>query len=103
MSLSLVLPNLLRHLYRYQTGFQTVASINAFFLAMTLYPEVMRKAQEEIDSVTGNERLPCFADRPNLPYVNALQLEVFRWHSVVPTGMSELLGYVFDGSLIQVF
>jgi cytochrome P450 len=67
---------------------------------MALYPEVMRKAQEEIDNVTGSERLPCFADRPNLPYVNALHLEVFRWHSVVPTGTSNLLGYVFDGSLI---
>ncbi|KAF8199465.1 cytochrome P450 [Pholiota molesta] len=55
--------------------------------AASLYSGGADTAQEEIDSVTGNERLPCFADRPNLPYVNALQLEVFRWHSVVPTAV----------------
>ncbi len=53
---------------------------------MALNPEVMAKAQREIDAVVGNERLPGFADRENLPYTNALVKEVFRWHSVVPTG-----------------
>ena len=53
---------------------------------MALNPEVMAKAQKEIDAVVGNERLPGFADRENLPYINALVKEVFRWHSVVPTG-----------------
>ncbi|KAF9484052.1 cytochrome P450 [Pholiota conissans] len=80
----------------------TVASVNAFFLAMALHPEVMRKAQEEIDSVIGNERLPCFADRPNLPYVNAVQLEVFRWHSVAPTGVPHRVmeDNIFNGFFI---
>lgn len=53
---------------------------------MALNPEVMANAQKEIDAVVGNERLPGYADRENLPYVNALVKEVFRWHSVVPTG-----------------
>lgn len=53
---------------------------------MTLHPEVVKKAQAEIDAVVGNERLPTFADRENLPYIDALTKEVFRWNSVVPTG-----------------
>lgn len=53
---------------------------------MLLHPEAMHKAQQEIDAVVGNDRLPSFADRDNLPYTNALALEVLRWHSVTPTG-----------------
>jgi len=60
--------------------------MNAFFLALTLHPEVVKKAQAEIDTIVGNERLPNFDDRPRLPYINALILEVLRWHTVVPTG-----------------
>ena len=52
---------------------------------MTLNPEVVKKAQAEIDSVIGQDRLPSFADRERLPYINAIVLEVMRWHSVTPT------------------
>lgn len=51
---------------------------------MTLFPEVQATAQAEIDAVIGSDRLPTFADRDRLPYVNALAKEVFRWNSVVP-------------------
>lgn len=54
---------------------------------MALHPEVVRKAQAEIDAVVGNDRLPTFSDREQLPYVNALAKEVLRWNSVTPTGM----------------
>ena len=67
---------------------QTVSAIYAFFKAMALHPEVAAAAQAEIDSVIGLDRLPSFADRDDLPYVNAVVLEVMRWHSVVPTGKS---------------
>ena len=53
---------------------------------MTLYPEVQRKAQEEIDRVVGTDRLPTFADRENLPYLEALVTEVHRWNPVAPMG-----------------
>ncbi len=52
---------------------------------MTLYPEVQKKAQAELDAVVGPNRLPTFQDRPNLPYLNAVALEALRWHSVAPT------------------
>lgn len=54
---------------------------------MTLYPEVQRKAQEEIDRVVGTGRLPNFEDRENLPYVDAVVKEALRWHPVTPIGL----------------
>lgn len=51
---------------------------------MTLYPEVQRKAQQEIDVVIGNDRLPTLEDRGQLPYLCALVSEVYRWMPVVP-------------------
>jgi hypothetical protein len=72
---------------------QTVSSIYSFFLAMTLFPEVMKKAQAEIDAVVGNDRLPDFSDRENLPYIDALSKEVFRWHTVAPTGQHTPLSH----------
>ena len=65
---------------------QTVSAVYSFFLALSLHPDVVEKAHAEIDAVVGNERLPTFEDRPHLPYINALVMEVFRWHAVVPTG-----------------
>ncbi|KAK0450594.1 cytochrome P450 [Desarmillaria tabescens] len=65
----------------------TVAAIYVFFKAMLLYPEIQAKAQAEIDAVIGDDRLPRFDDRERLPYVNALALEVSRWHTVAPAGL----------------
>ncbi|PBK60894.1 cytochrome P450 [Armillaria solidipes] len=72
----------------YSSGVDTTAaSIYAFFKAMVLFPEVQVKAQAEIDAVVENDRLPGFDDRERLPYINALVLEVSRWHAVTPTGV----------------
>ena len=54
---------------------------------MALHPHVLKRAQEEVDRVIGKDRLPTFEDRENLPYVNALCKEVFRWENVVPAGL----------------
>ncbi|KAK7692059.1 hypothetical protein QCA50_005464 [Cerrena zonata] len=64
----------------------TVSTIYSFFLAMTMYPEIQQKAKEEIDRVVGKDRLPTFADRENLPYVEAVVNEVLRLSPVVPLG-----------------
>ncbi|KAI0822973.1 cytochrome P450 [Trametes gibbosa] len=66
----------------------TMYSMQAFFLAMVQFPEVQHKAQQELDIVVGPERLPEFADREALPYINAVVKEVVRWHSIVPLGFS---------------
>ncbi|KAJ3569349.1 hypothetical protein NP233_g5109 [Leucocoprinus birnbaumii] len=65
----------------------TVSAIYSFFLAMTLYPEVARRARSELDEVIGSDRLPTFDDRESLPYMNALVKEVFRWYTVVPAAV----------------
>jgi len=56
----------------------------SFFVAVLLRPDIQAKAQEELDAVTGRERLPTFQDRPMLPLVNAICKEVLRWRPVVP-------------------
>ncbi|KAF9227072.1 cytochrome P450 [Gyrodon lividus] len=61
-----------------------VSSIYAFFLAMTMYPDVLKKAQAEVDAVVGSERLPTFEDHDSLPYINAICKEVLRWNVVAP-------------------
>ncbi|KAF7374534.1 O-methylsterigmatocystin oxidoreductase [Mycena sanguinolenta] len=48
---------------------------------------IQKKAQTEIDTVIGTDRLPKFEDRPSLPFVEALYREVMRWKPVVPLGM----------------
>ncbi|QRV93993.1 cytochrome P450 family protein [Ceratobasidium sp. AG-Ba] len=62
----------------------STSSLLAFLLAMMLYPETQLKAQKEIDSVIGQDRLPTIEDRANLPYINALILEVLRWEPALP-------------------
>ncbi|KAI1373868.1 putative cytochrome P450 oxidoreductase OrdA-like protein [Hypoxylon crocopeplum] len=65
----------------------TVSAIACFFLAMTVYPEVQQKAQEEIGRVVGQDRLPTIADREHLPYIEATVKEVLRWHPVAPMAL----------------
>jgi cytochrome P450 len=67
---------------------QSVGALSTFYLAMSLFPEVQRKAQNEIDRVIGGGRLPNLYDRGQLPYVSALLDEVHRWRPVVSLGLS---------------
>ncbi|KAG1779292.1 cytochrome P450 [Suillus placidus] len=62
----------------------SISSLYSFFLAMTLFPEVQKKAQAEIDAVVGPDRLPSFTDRASLPYIDALAKEVLRWNVAIP-------------------
>ncbi|KAH9937759.1 cytochrome P450 [Epithele typhae] len=66
----------------------TSGTLCIFFLAMLHYPEAMRKAQAELDSVVGRDRLPTFDDREKLPYVNALISETLRWRPIAVLGGS---------------
>ncbi|TFK39023.1 cytochrome P450 [Crucibulum laeve] len=62
----------------------TVSVISSFFLAMTLYPEVQKKAQIELETVVGNTCLPQNSDLPRLPYLAAVVKELLRWNPVAP-------------------
>ena len=46
---------------------------------MLLHPEVLEKAQEELDRVVGHDRLPDFDDRPSLPYIECIINETYRY------------------------
>ena len=61
------------------TESQTVSMIKSFFLAMVAFPDVLQRAQEEIDRVVGPTRLPGFGDRDALPYISALVKELLRY------------------------
>jgi len=65
--------------------------IETFILAMLHYPDVYRKAQEEIDHVIGTKRLPELADRDSLPYFEAIMKELYRWHPPLPLGIPHRL------------
>ena len=45
---------------------------------MLMHPDVQKRAQEELDRVVGTDRLPTLDDRENLPFVNAVIMEVMR-------------------------
>jgi len=48
---------------------------------MVCYPEVQKKAQEELDKVL-NGRLPEHGDIESLPYLSAVVKEVYRYGGV---------------------
>ena len=50
-----------------------------FILAMLLCPEAFKRAQAELDVVTGGSRLPDFEDRGSLPYLDCILSEVLRY------------------------
>ena len=61
--------------------------MHSLFLVLVLFPQVQRRAQAELDTVIGRDRLPTFDDRPRLPYIEALCKELMRWNMVTPAGM----------------
>lgn len=60
------------------------ALIIAFIHAMTRWGHVLRKAQEEIEKVVGEDRTPVWSDYAQLPYVATIVKEAQRWRPVVP-------------------
>lgn len=69
----------------------TTTSLRAIILAMIRYPEVQRKAHEELDRVIGHDRLPGYEDQKSLPYIEALITEVMRWWPAVPMGVPHMV------------
>lgn len=62
----------------------TSSTMLSCILAMCYFPEVQKKAQEEIDAVVGGERAPNWddIDSDRLPYITALVKETLRWRTV---------------------
>ena len=56
----------------YVAGVHTTKMVLELFVELCLQnPKAVIKAQTELDSVIGTQRLPSFNDRDNLPYINA--------------------------------
>ncbi|ETW78665.1 hypothetical protein HETIRDRAFT_419909 [Heterobasidion irregulare TC 32-1] len=71
----------------------TLTIMSHFLLAMMHYPEVLKKAHAELDSVLGPGpgRMPTLADKPKLPYITAIFEEILRWSVPVPLALPHSL------------
>merc|ERR1712098_196692 len=49
--------------------------------------EIQSKVQHELDTVVGTNRLPNLEDKHNLPYVEAVIMEIQRHACIVPLGL----------------
>jgi len=67
-----------------------------FIFAMILHPQVQVKAQAELDRVVGNDRLPEFTDKQNLPYIDSVFKEVLRWNMMTPLAIPHRLSEDFQ-------
>ncbi|XP_030584263.1 cytochrome P450 2J6-like [Archocentrus centrarchus] len=66
-------------------GTETTATTLMWALTFLIrHPDVQEKVQAEIDSVIGQTRQPSMADRPNLPYTDAVIHEIQRVGNIVP-------------------
>ncbi|KAJ7626214.1 cytochrome P450, partial [Roridomyces roridus] len=65
----------------------TTAEMQSFVLACLLYPSWIARAQAQIDAIVGEERIPNFQDRAQLPYVEAVVRETLRWRPSVRMGI----------------
>ncbi|KAH7705495.1 Protein CYP-14A3, partial [Aphelenchoides avenae] len=65
-------------------GMETTAtSLRWAVMFMMRWTDIQMKVQAEIDRVIGCDRFPTLADKPNLPYTNAVILEVQRYANIV--------------------
>ncbi|KAF8661204.1 hypothetical protein AX16_001484 [Volvariella volvacea WC 439] len=65
----------------------TVAAVMTGILAFMCYPDVLRKAQAEMDTIVRPGNLLTFSDKQSLPYLSAIVKEIFRWSPVLPLGV----------------
>ncbi|RPD62685.1 cytochrome P450 [Lentinus tigrinus ALCF2SS1-7] len=80
----------------------TYSTLQTFFVAMAMFPDVQKKAQAELDAVVGPDRLPDHSDRADLPYINALVKEAVRWAPALPFSIPHrsIQDIVYDGYFI---
>ncbi|RXW22027.1 hypothetical protein EST38_g3853 [Candolleomyces aberdarensis] len=69
----------------------TVSTIATSILGLLEHPEVVKKAQAQIDSVVKPGHLPDLDDEPSLPYITAIVKEALRWREVTPFGVPHAL------------
>ncbi|KIL63723.1 hypothetical protein M378DRAFT_186940 [Amanita muscaria Koide BX008] len=76
----------------YGAGSSTTAvAIANCILALLKYPDILRRAQEQIDSVVPFGDLPTFKHQDQLPLITAICMESMRWRDVTPLAVPHLL------------
>ncbi|THU76393.1 cytochrome P450 [Dendrothele bispora CBS 962.96] len=77
----------------------TTCVLLSFILAMVLHPQSFENAQEEMDRVIQDDKLPTLEDRRRLPYLECVLKEVIRWNPPVPLGIPHRLMHddMYDG------
>ncbi|KIJ29218.1 hypothetical protein M422DRAFT_188789 [Sphaerobolus stellatus SS14] len=75
----------------------------SFFLDMLLYPDIQHKAQIEVDSVVGTDKLPEVKDIASLPFIRSIVTEVLRLHPAIPMGIPHAVTQddSYNGMLIK--
>ncbi|KAJ2934711.1 hypothetical protein H1R20_g2360, partial [Candolleomyces eurysporus] len=69
----------------------TVSTMATCILGLLEHPEVVKKAQMQLDSVVKPGHLPDLDDEPSLPYITAIMKEALRWRDVTPFGVPHAL------------
>ncbi|KAJ5094793.1 hypothetical protein N7456_010654 [Penicillium angulare] len=68
-------------------GVDTTASTTiSFIFAMCAFPDVQKKAYEEINRIVGQNRMPDWTDKDEMPYCGAIVSESLRWRTVTILG-----------------
>ncbi|KAM9385851.1 uncharacterized protein KZ484_007430 [Pholidichthys leucotaenia] len=69
----------------FSAGTETTATTMMWALVFLInHPDIQEKVQAEIDEVIGPTRQPSMADRPNMPYTDAVTHEIQRMANIVP-------------------
>lgn len=75
----------------FTAGTDTTSSTVEWALAELIkHPDILRKAQFELDSVVGRDRLVSESDLPNLPFIQAISKETFRLHPSTPLSLPRM-------------
>ncbi|RXW15357.1 hypothetical protein EST38_g10495 [Candolleomyces aberdarensis] len=69
----------------------TVSAIASCILGLLEHPEVLKKAQAQVDSVVGAGNMPELEHESALPYITAIAHETMRWRVVTPIAIPHLL------------
>lgn len=73
-------------------GSETISTMMLVILqALTLHPEVQKRAQNEIDQICSEDRSPNWSDYDRLPYISMIIKESVRWRPVTPLGFPHAL------------
>ncbi|KAL1738110.1 cytochrome P450, partial [Schizophyllum fasciatum] len=64
----------------------TFDTLTTFVFAIVNHPEVQERARAELNAVVGPDRMPEMEDRKNLPYLEGVVQEAFRFWPAAPLG-----------------